>query len=158
MPTQSLAPTTTGSYDSGTGTLLLFSHSILATLSKNPKSLNRLWHKYKFSVAEKKQAKFFNSRDRGANRQGYSKRTFFTYILAQLIDLVVVGKKKLKWTEFHHTAFEDIKKVMVRETILNYLNFKEEFEIHNISDRQHGVVISQNGKALVFYSTKSSNI
>ena len=38
--------------------------------------------------------------------------------MAPLTDLVRVGKKKLKWTEVHQKAFEDIKKVMAKETIL----------------------------------------
>ena len=45
--------------------------------------------------------------------------------MAPLIDLVGVGKKKLKWTEVHQKAFEDIKKVMAKETILTYPNFRE---------------------------------
>ena len=54
-------------------------------------------------------------------------------------------KKKLKWAEVHQKAFEDIKKVMAKETILNCLNFNEVFEIHReASDRQLGVLISQN--------------
>ena len=38
-----------------------------------------------------------------------------SHILAPLTDLVGVGKKKLKWTEVHQKAFEDIKKVMARK-------------------------------------------
>ena len=77
--------------------------------------------------------------------------------MAPLTDLVGVGKKKLKWTEVHQKAFEDIKKVMAKETILTYPNFNEVFEIHtDASDRQLGTVISQNGKPLAFYSKKLS--
>ena len=57
-----------------------------------------------------------------------------SHILAPLTDLVGVGKKNLKWTEINQTAFEDIKKVMVQETILNYRNFNEVFEIHTALD------------------------
>ena len=46
--------------------------------------------------------------------------------MAPLTDLVGVGKKKLKWTEVHQKAFEDIKKVMAKETILTYPNFNVE--------------------------------
>ena len=67
--------------------------------------------------------------------------------MAPLTDLAGVGKeKKLKWTEVHQKAFEDIKKVMAKETILTYPNLNEVFEIHtDASDRQLGAVISQNG-------------
>ena len=68
-----------------------------------------------------------------------------------------MGKKKLKWTEVHQKAFEDIKKVMTKEIIITYPNFNEVFEIHtDVSDRQLGAVISQNGKPLAFYSRKLS--
>ena len=51
-----------------------------------------------------------------------------SHILAPLTDLAGVGKeKKLKWTEVHQKAFEDIKKVMAKETILTYPNFNEVF-------------------------------
>ena len=42
-----------------------------------------------------------------------------------ITNLVGVGKKKLKWTEVHQKAFEDIKKVMAKETILTYLKFTQ---------------------------------
>ena len=81
-----------------------------------------------------------------------------SHILAPLTDLVGVGKKKLKWTEVHQKAFDDMKKVMAKETILTYPNFNEVFEIHtDASDRQLGAVISQKGKPLAFYSRKLSN-
>ena len=57
------------------------------------------------------------------------------------------GKEKLKWAEIDQKAFEDIKKVMTKETILNYPNFNEVFEIHtDASGRQLDVVISNSGK------------
>ena len=59
--------------------------------------------------------------------------------------------------DIHQKAFEDIKKVMAKETIITYTNFNEVFEIHtDASDRQLGIVISQNGKPLAFYSRKLS--
>ena len=76
-----------------------------------------------------------------------------SHILAPLTDLVGVVKKKLKWTEVHQKAFKDVKKVMAKETILNYPNFNEVFEIHtDTSDRQLGAVIFQNGYPLAYYS------
>ena len=72
--------------------------------------------------------------------------------------LVGVGKKKFKWTEVHQEAFEDIKIVMTRKSILNYLNSSEIFKIHIYSsDIQLGVVSSQGEKPLKFRSRKLSN-
>ena len=46
---------------------------------------------------------------------------------------------------------------MTKETILTYLNYNEVFEIHiDVSDRQLGAVVSQNGKSLAFYGRKLS--
>ena len=46
---------------------------------------------------------------------------------------------------------------MAKETILNYLNFNKVFEIcTDTSNRLLGVVISQNGKPLVFYNRNLS--
>ncbi len=51
-----------------------------------------------------------------------------------------------------------MKKVMAKETILNYPDFNKVFEIHtDASDRQLGAVISQEGKPLAFYSRKLSS-
>ena len=62
------------------------------------------------------------------------------------------------YRDIYHKAFEDTEKAIDKETILNYPNFNEEFEIHKYgSDRQLGAVISQNGELLVVYSRKLSN-
>ena len=79
-------------------------------------------------------------------------------ILAPLTDLVGKGKKKIEWDATHQQAFEDIKKVMAKETILNYPKVGQPFEIHtDASDRQLGSVIVQGGKPLAFYSRKLSS-
>ena len=52
-----------------------------------------------------------------------------SHILAPLTDLVGVGKKKLKWTEIHQNANEDIKKVMAKETILTCPTFNDFFTV-----------------------------
>ena len=81
-----------------------------------------------------------------------------SHILAPLTDLVGKGKKKIEWNAIHQQAFEDIKKVMAKETILNYPKFGQPFEIHtDASDRQLGSVIAQDGKPLAFYSRKLSS-
>jgi hypothetical protein len=52
-------------------------------------------------------------------------------------------------------AFDTIKKIMARETIMVYPNFEIPFEVHtDASAFQLGAVISQNGKPIAFYSRK----
>ena len=81
-----------------------------------------------------------------------------SYILAPSTNLICIGKTKSKLTEVHQKAMEDIKKVTGKETILNYPNFNEIFEIHtDASNMQLGAVISRNGSQLVFYSRKQRN-
>ena len=81
-----------------------------------------------------------------------------SHILAPLTDLVGKGKKKIDWTNIHQKSFDEMKKVMAKETILNYPDFNKVFEIHtDASDRQLGAVISQEGKPLAFYSRKLSS-
>ena len=64
----------------------------------------------------------------------------------------------MNWNAIHQQAFEDIKKIMAKETILNYPKFGQPFEIHtDASDRQLGSVIAQDGKPLAFYSRKLSS-
>ena len=81
-----------------------------------------------------------------------------SHILAPLTDLVGLGKKKIKWESKHQDSFDRIKKVLAKETILNYPKFDRPFDIHtDASDRQLGAVISQDGKPLAFYSRKLSS-
>ena len=77
-----------------------------------------------------------------------------SHILAPLNRLV---KKDVKWnwTDVEQRAFDNIKRVMSKETLLHYPDFNKEFEIHtDASLRQIGAVISQNGKPIAFYSRK----
>ena len=57
-----------------------------ASLSKNPRSLYTLWHEFDFGIAGTKPAKFFSSRDRGANRFTYSKRKTFWDLVVKMVD------------------------------------------------------------------------
>ena len=60
-----------------------------------------------------------------------------------------------KWTAVEQKAFEDMKKVITKETMLTYPNFNKPFDIHtDASDVQLGAVISQEGKPIAFYSRK----
>ena len=63
-----------------------------------------------------------------------------SHILDPLTDLVGKGKKKIDWTDIHQKSFEEMKKVMAKEIILNYPDFNKVFEIHtDASDRQQTV-------------------
>ncbi len=60
---------------------------------------------------------------------------------------------KYKWGQVEQLAFDNIKRVMTKETLLFYPDFNKEFEIHtDASLRQIGAVISQDGKPIAFYS------
>ena len=60
-----------------------------------------------------------------------------------------------KWTAVEQKAFEDMKKVITKETMLTYPDFNKPFDIHtDASDVQLGAVISQEGKPIAFYSRK----
>ena len=62
---------------------------------------------------------------------------------------------KWRWTEVEQKAFDTMKKIVSRETLLAYPHFSEPFEIHtDASHTQLGAVISQNGKPIAFYSQK----
>ena len=62
---------------------------------------------------------------------------------------------KWEWTPACQKAFDDIKKVVSRETLLSYPDINEPFEIHtDASKLQLGAVISQKGKPVAFYSRK----
>ena len=57
----------------------------------------------------------------------------------------VVNKKSLRGKECQK-AFDTIKKLVFRDTLLSYHNFNEPFEIHkDASKLQQGSVISQKG-------------
>ena len=62
---------------------------------------------------------------------------------------------KWKWTEVEQTAFENIKKIISKETLLSFPDFSKPFVIHtDASHTQLGAVISQNDKPIAFYSRK----
>ena len=65
------------------------------------------------------------------------------------------NKVPFKWTEEQQTAFDDMKNMIARETLLAYPNFNLPFHIHtDASDVQLGTCISQEGKPIAFYSRK----
>ncbi len=70
-------------------------------------------------------------------------------ILAPLTALTSINVK-WQWTDKEQNAFDTMKKIMARETILAYPNFDKPFEIHtDASAYQLGACISQEGKPLL---------
>ena len=89
-----------------------------------------------------------------------------SHLLAPLTDLVgecghtkVTKKNKTKkkpwyWSEVHQTAFEEIKKMLARDTMLAYLDYSKPFEVYtDASALQLGAVIVQNERP-IFFSRK----
>ena len=77
-----------------------------------------------------------------------------SHILAPLTALTSTAVK-WEWTDEHQRAFENMKRVMARETILAYPDFNQPFEIHtDASKTQLGACISQAGHPIAFYSRK----
>ena len=62
---------------------------------------------------------------------------------------------KWNWSKECQKAFDTIKKLVSRETLLSYPSSNESFEIHSDASKlQLGSVISQQGKPIAFYSKK----
>ena len=62
---------------------------------------------------------------------------------------------KFEWTDVKQKAFDKIKQIVGRETLLSYPDFNLPFEIHtDASHTQLGAVISQNDMPIAFYSRK----
>ena len=76
-------------------------------------------------------------------------------VLLAPLTALTPDKTPWKWIERHQKAFNAIKKIISRETLLSYPDFNKPFDIHtDASDLQLGAVISQNGKPIAFYSRK----
>jgi RNase H-like domain found in reverse transcriptase/Integrase zinc binding domain len=74
-------------------------------------------------------------------------------VLAPLTYLV--SEKLNEWIEAHQKAFENIKQITSKETLLTYPDFNRPFDIHtDASHTQLGAVISQNKRPIAFYSRK----
>ena len=75
-------------------------------------------------------------------------------ILAPLTNLTSKDAK-WEWTDVHQQAFDKIKKLVSKETLLSFPDFSKRFDIHtDASHTQLGAVISQNNKPIAFYSRK----
>jgi hypothetical protein len=65
------------------------------------------------------------------------------------------AKVKWKWTPECQEAFDQMKAIMAKETLVTFPDFTKEFEIHtDASKLQLGACISQGGKPVAFYSCK----
>src|SRR5210317_1214655 len=112
-----------------------------------------------------KKVSAINNLDTPKNRKGLRKfigmvnyyRDLFPKRSETLAPLSALTSKTVrwKWTEVHTKAFEDMKQLVARETMLSYPDFNKEFHIHtDASAIQLGAVISQDGKPIAFYSRK----
>ena len=60
---------------------------------------------------------------------------------------------KWQWTDVEQNAFDTMKHIMARETLLAYPDFNQPFIIHtDASHKQLGAVISQGKRLIAFYS------
>jgi hypothetical protein len=65
------------------------------------------------------------------------------------------AKVKWKWTPECQEAFDQMKAIMAKETVVTFPDFTKEFEIHtDASKLQLGACISQGGKPVAFYPHK----
>ena len=63
--------------------------------------------------------------------------------------------RKWEWTDIHQKAFNDIKQILSKETLLAYPDFNRTFVIHPATSvLQLGGVISQDNHPIAFYSRK----
>ena len=74
------------------------------------------------------------------------------HVLAPLAQLISKNVK-FEWGDKQRAAFAMAKRIMSQEVMLAYPNFHKPFQIHtDASYYQFGVVISQEGKPIAFYS------
>ena len=65
------------------------------------------------------------------------------------------NKVKFKWHKTEQYAFEEIKQILARDTLLAYPDFNKEFKTHtDASNFQLVAVIIQNRKPMALYSIK----
>ena len=75
-----------------------------------------------------------------------------SHTLAPLTKLTSM-KINFKWTEIKKDAFDEIKRIMARDTLLTYPYFNETFKIYTDSSAfQLGAVVIQKGKLIALYS------
>jgi hypothetical protein len=81
-----------------------------------------------------------------------------SHILSPLTEVSSGPKnKKLVWNDEQKSAFLELKRMVSKETLLNYPDWSNPFDIHtDASDKQLGAVISQDGKLIAFFSRQLS--
>ena len=78
----------------------------------------------------------------------------WSHMLAPLTRLTFI-KQIFRWAEVEQDAFNNMKRIVARDTLSTYPNFIETFKIHtNANAFQLGAVISHKGKPIAFYSRK----
>ena len=61
----------------------------------------------------------------------------------------------MKWSKIKQDTFDEIKRIVARDTLLAYPDFNKTFKIYtDARNFQLGVVISHNGKPIAFYIRK----
>ena len=64
-------------------------------------------------------------------------------------------KVKFEWTQEHQKAFDDIKSMIAKETLLTYPDFSKPFHLHTDASKiQLGAHIMQDEKPIAFFSRK----
>ena len=77
-----------------------------------------------------------------------------SHTLAPLTKLTSI-KNKFKWKKVEQDAFDKIKRIVARDTLLTYLYLNENVKIHTDAGTfQLGTVISQKVKPIAFYTEK----
>ena len=64
-------------------------------------------------------------------------------------------KGQFKWTEEQQKAFDELKKIVARETMLYFPDYSKPFDLYtDASDLQLGAVVMQDGHPIAFFSRK----
>jgi hypothetical protein len=77
-----------------------------------------------------------------------------SHVLAPLATLA--GKNsKFEWKEEHAKAFDEMKAIVSKDTLLSFPDYSQRFELYvDVSDKQLGAVLMQGNKVLAFFSKK----
>ncbi len=68
-------------------------------------------------------------------------------------------KKPWRWDPIYQQAFDNVKAAIVKETVLAYPDFLKPFDIYmDATSKQLGAVITQDDRAIVFFSRKLSKM
>ena len=71
------------------------------------------------------------------------------------LSLLLQKDVKYQWTAAQQAAFDELKRIIAKDTLLAYPKFNQPFDVHtDASDYQLGSVISQNNRPIAFYSCK----